>query len=258
MSIKLGYTDTGKGPAIVLIHGFCESKNYWTDAVTALSPQFRVITFDVPGYGESEAIDNFTLEAVADAFAWKLELLGVQKALFVGHSMGGYIALALAERHAGLMAGLCMFHSTAYEDSEEKKAQRDKTIRYLNDNGVEAFIRPFVPPLFYAKNRQKCEAAIAQITEEGLKLDLKVIAASVAAMRDRPERTHVLTDANYPVLYIVGKNDASVKLEDSISQLHLAPKSYAQILDDTGHQGFFEKQEETLAMLKAFAGIVFA
>ncbi len=192
---------------------------------------------------------------MAEAVHKLLLSLKLTKIILIGHSMGGYVAFAFAEKHAEMLSGLVLFHSTAYADPEEKKAQRTKTIKYLEEYGVEAFIRPFVPPLFYPPNRERCKEAIEKLTEIGLKIPLKVIADSAAAMRDRPDRSYVLTEAKYPVLYIVGKNDTAVKMEDSMAQSQLPAECYVQILGNTGHQGLFEKEAETLKMIEAFAKI---
>jgi len=251
----LAYSDNGKGNAIVFLHGYCESKAVWEAFDAVISRNNRVICIDLPGYGDSAPSPTLTIESMAAAVSEVIYALKIEKIILVGHSMGGYVGLAFAEKYNALIAGLCLFHSTSYPDSEEKKAQRNKTVTYLHQNSVEAFIRPFVPPLFYIANRIRCKNAIQKLIEIGLKTPLDVIANSAAAMRDRADRSQVLKDANYPVLFIIGKNDSSVKPEDSIAQSLLPQKSYLQILGDTGHEGLFEREEETIVMLKAFVSI---
>ncbi len=253
----LSFTDKGKGDAIVFLHGYCESKDVWQAFEASISKKNRVICIDLPGYGDSKPLANLTMESMAVAVFEVISSLKLEKLLLVGHSMGGYVALAFAEKHSESVIGLCLFHSSAYADSDEKKAQRDKTIKYLHDNGVESFIRPFVPPLFYVGNREKCKIAIQNLTDIGLKVSLEVIVNSAMAMRDRPDRTKVLKKAKYPVLFIVGKNDSAVKPEDSMAQSQLPTNSYVQMLGDTGHQGLFERESETLNMIKGFAKICF-
>lgn len=251
----LSYTDHGKGEAIVFLHGYCESKAIWSQFDTALSKIHRIVCIDLPGYGDSEAIEHLSMETMAESVYEVLNSLKLSKLILIGHSMGGYVALAFAEKHPGMLSGLVLFHSTAYADSDERKAQRNKTINYLQEYGVEAFIRPFVPPLFYPPNRERCKDAIQKLIEIGLRTPLKVIADSAAAMRDRPDRSHILTDAVYPVLFIVGKNDSSVKPDDSLAQSQLPSEAYVQLLGETGHQGLFEREVETVKMLEAFVKI---
>jgi pimeloyl-ACP methyl ester carboxylesterase len=253
----LSFTDNGNGNTLVFLHGHCESKEVWEVFDAQLSKSNRVICIDLPGLGASLPIEHLSMDSMADAVLEVLQKCEVGKITIIGHSMGGYVALAFAEKHPQMMAGLCLFHSTAYADSDEKKLQRDKTIKYLHENGVEAFIRPFVPPLFYSPNRERCKASIEKLIEIGLKTPLKVIADCAAAMRDRPDRTHVLSESKYPVLFIVGKNDTAVKAEDSMTQSLMPNQSYVQILGDTGHQGLFERESETIKMLEGFLKICY-
>jgi pimeloyl-ACP methyl ester carboxylesterase len=255
---QLNYIEKGKGQIIVLLHGFCETSIVWERTIQFLSSKYHVIAIDLPGYGKSAPLEKLSMESMAESVRQTVGKITDQKFILVGHSMGGYVALALAEKFPDLVAGLCLFHSTAWADSEEKKQQRNKTIQYLRDNGVEAFIKPFVPPLFYPQNRAKCAADIELLIKIGCNVPLQVVADSAAAMRDRPDRTHVLRNAIFPVLFILGKNDAAVKFEDSLAQINLPSESYIQILADTAHQGVFEREKETLTQLKAFSDIVFS
>lgn len=254
---NLSNKSTGAGPAVVFLHGFCESKEVWASCHAQLSDKYTVISIDLCNDIQSESHAELSIESMAEAVHSTVLALGINQYLLIGHSMGGYVALALAEKYPKALSGLCLFHSTAYADSEEKKLQRNKTIAYLHEHGVEAFIKPFVPPLFYPQNRKKCELAINELIEMGCKVPLPIIAACAAAMRDRPDRTIVLAEASYPVLFIIGKNDGAVKPEDVLAQAQLPAESYVQLLAATAHQGIFEKEVETVAMLRAFVAIAF-
>ena len=249
---------TGKGPALVLLHGFCESKEIWDEFATALSDEYTVICPDLPGFGASKSLAHVTMETLAEAVFKFLSGQKITEFVIVGHSLGGYVALALAEHNPIAIKGLGLFHSTSFPDSPEKKETRNKTAEFAKNNGVEAFIRPFVPPLFYPGNRERCKKDIEKLVEIGLKTPLQSIIDTTLAMRDRPDRTHVLSEAKYPILSIIGKNDGAVKLEDSLAQIHLPYKSYVQILGDTAHQGLFEKKEETIKMVRAFCESVYS
>ena len=254
---KLSLTDCGSGDPIVFLHGFCESKEYWDIIAEPLSGTNRVVCIDLPGFGKSLHTSELSIEDMAEEVAKALEKLEIGSFMLVGHSLGGYVSLALAENMPGFIKGLCLFHSTALPDSEEKKQQRNKTIKYLEENGVEAFIKPFVPPLFAPANRKRCDGDINKLIKTGLSTSIESIKNTTAAMRDRPDRTHVLSEAEYPVLFIIGKKDTTVKLEDILTQCHLPSESYVQFLGDTAHQGIFEKPQETLQMIHSFVRIVF-
>ncbi|MDX2190097.1 MAG: alpha/beta hydrolase [Bacteroidota bacterium] len=248
----LSYSVQGEGNAIVLLHGFCESKEIWTHFVPTLSKSNKVICIDLPGFGESINHKITTIEAMADSVHETLASIYISNFVLVGHSLGGYVSLAYAEKYGHHLKGLCMFHSTAYADSDEKKANRTKTAKFVQDNGVNAFIIPFVPPLFYPQNRKSCEKSIQLLTSIGCNTPIESIVNATIAMRDRKDRTDVIKNASYPVLYIVGKNDGAIKMEDSVSQCHLAPISQVIFLSDTAHQGLFEKEKETLLALENF------
>lgn len=250
----LSYTKDGDGPVIVLLHGFCEAKEYWDEALETLSKTFTVISLDLPGFGSSpELVGNITMELLAESVYNQLVAMEIKEFVLVGHSLGGYVSLAFLEKHSAMVKGLVMCNSTAFEDSEEKKLQRNKTIEFLDTNGLEAFIKPFVPPMFFPKNRKNCEPAIQKIIKMGLKASETGVKNAILAMRNRPDRTKVLIEAKFPVLYIVGKDDGSIKFQDSMAQCHLAPMSYAIFMDECDHQSIHEKPSETIGAIRSFS-----
>lgn len=253
---NLSYNLTGAGTSIVFLHGFCESKAVWESCHAQLSDNFTIISVDLPGYGNSDSVSNLSIETMADSVFSTLAALETEKCIVVGHSMGGYVALALAEKYPELMQGLCLFHSTAYPDGAEKKLQRTKTIKYLQENGVSSFIKPFVPPLFAPQNRVKCDTAIQKLIKIGLDVPLQVIEDSAAAMRDRPDRTDVLKNANYPVLFLAGDVDATIKLEDIEAQSKLPTQSKLVVLKNTAHQGIYESEKESIGALRDFGNMI--
>jgi len=249
---SLAYTDSGAGIPLVLIHGFCESKSIWQEFESELFSHFRVISLDLPGFGESPQLPLTTIETFADAVNGLLLELSIKKCVLVGHSLGGYVSLAFGEKYPDKLLGLGLFHSTAFADPEEKKQNRNKTIEFLKVNGVPAFIEPFVPGLFYPKYRKNHATAIHKLIEIGLGTSALSIIATTEAMRDRIDRTSVLKSLDVPVLFIVGKNDNAVPLESSLLQISLAKTTHVLILDETAHMGMFERKKETLDFLKGF------
>lgn len=247
------YSDQGKGKTVVLLHGFCESKEIWSDFEQKLAASYRVINVDLPGFGANVPIQQaVSIEEIAEEVKKILDKLGVRKAALVGHSLGGYVALALAEQYPDLVNGLCLFHSTALADSEEKKIARDKTIAFLEKYGVGAFISDFVALLFYKDSRRALEPEINKIIERAAQITTSTAVEVTKAMRNRKDRTHVLKNANYPVLFIAGKNDEAVPFEKILEQCWLPAKSTAVALDKTGHVGMIERPHETFYAIKGF------
>ncbi|TAG18983.1 MAG: alpha/beta fold hydrolase [Cytophagales bacterium] len=248
----LSYDRRGRGKVIVFLHGFCEAKEYWDDSIKVMSEHFTCISLDLPGFGSSAAIGIVSMETLAESVFYQLNSMEIDEFILVGHSLGGYVALALAEKHPKNIIGLVMCNSTAFADSDEKKLQRDKTIKFLDDNGLEEFVRPFVPPMFFPKNRKSCSKAIEEIIDMGLRADVNAVKATISAMKKRPSRISVIQNAKFPVLYIVGKDDGSIKMDDSILQCHQAAVSFVLFLDECDHQSIHEKFDIVIETILGF------
>ena len=253
------YTDAGEGETIVFLHGFCESKELWTDFVKPLQNQFRIVTLDLPGFGQNTETqpDDYSMEAMAEYVHKVIKQLQIKKPLVVGHSLGGYVALALAEAHPRLMSGMCLFHSSAKADTKEKKENRNKSIDFIKKHGVQLFMQSFVGPLFYPGNKKKCSGAIEKLTLIGAATPKETVIGVMKAMRDREKRTKVLKEAKYPILFILGKDDPAVPLEAALEQVHLPTNSMTYFLAETGHMGMFERTYETRKSLQKFAETIF-
>ncbi|RDC64641.1 alpha/beta fold hydrolase [Adhaeribacter pallidiroseus] len=126
-------TDSGgAGKVLVFLHGFCESKEIWEAFIQPFRETYRVIAIDLPGFGKNTAPRaSYSMEEAAAYVYQVLKALEIKKCVLVGHSMGGYAALAFAEKYRGMLSGLCLFHSSALPDSKEKKEARTKTIKFI-------------------------------------------------------------------------------------------------------------------------------
>ncbi|WP_369407157.1 alpha/beta fold hydrolase [Seonamhaeicola sediminis] len=120
--ITIFYTDHGKGSAIVLLHGFLENSNIWKPFIPQLSKKNRVVCIDLLGHGQTECLGYIhSMELMAEVVETVLKHLKIRRSIFVGHSMGGYVALAFAEKNPDNVKGLCLMNSTARSDTQEKK-----------------------------------------------------------------------------------------------------------------------------------------
>lgn len=244
-----------KMPVVVLFHGFCESKAIWQNFVPYLSEIAHVIVPDLPGFGENKALEEpITIEKMAEeVYRLLLDLQLDEGGILVGHSLGGYVSLAFAEQYPQWVKGLCLFHSTALADTEEKKKTRTKTVEFLEHNGIEAFNENFVPSLFYEKNRKPLQPAIEQSMQIANQTSVSTAIEVTKAMRERQDRTQVLKDATYPVMFIAGKEDQAVPLDTLKEQIWLPQgPTHVQVLPETAHMGMFEKEKETLTGLIGF------
>lgn len=250
---RLFYKDTGSGIPIVLLHGFCETHAVWDEFINHLQGDFRLLVPDIPGFGASDLPENNPLSLEHTALIlndWLTGNVG-EKVVVIGHSLGGYLALAMAFNRPGLFSGLGLFHSTAFSDTPDKKMNRNKAIEFVERNGVIPYISSFVPTLF----AHPAADAIEKMTAIAEKTRSATIIAYQQAMRDRPDRRDVLMSLNIPVLFIGGDKDGIIPPQDLGEQKKLVKMAEFHMLPDTGHMGMLENPKKTAEIVGDFAGL---
>ena len=129
------YSDSGEGNVIVLLHGFLENLNIWNKLADELKKTHRVIRIDLLGHGKTECLGYIhTMEEMAEAVKAVLDYLKTERYVIIGHSMGGYVALAFAEKYHNNIVGLCLANSTSKPDSDERKRNRNRAIAAVKQN----------------------------------------------------------------------------------------------------------------------------
>jgi pimeloyl-ACP methyl ester carboxylesterase len=243
--IIVSYNDEGQGSPIVLLHGFCGSKGYWDNVIFKLSEQFRVITLDLPGHGESANLEgNATIEEIADHIKELLDYLKVTKVTMFGHSLGGYITLAFAEKFGQMLNGFSLVHSTAFPDSEEAKKGREAGVEKVKKEGISAFIDGLIPKLFSPDNLEKNENDIQTAKKIGYSTSTEGAMKTLIAMKNRPNRNSVLEQAELPVLLIAGEKDQIIPSEKTFS---VSKSTIKQVLvKDSGHMSMYENPSELI------------
>ena len=247
---NISYADTGKGTAIVLLHGFLENKGMWDFYIPEFAKKNRVITIDLLGHGETECLSYVqTMEDNADAVHAVLSELRIRKAIFVGHSMGGYVALAFAELYPDTIKGLVLLNSTASADSEERKTNRDRAIKVVKHSFMN-FISLSIANLFSESNRERLASAIENVKKEALKTPLQGIVASLEGMKIRQDREVLLHLTPYPKLMILGEKDPVLNYEETKQQIENTAVKLVTFPD--GHMTHIENQDQLLIVLLAF------
>ena len=255
---KIFYRIEGKGKPVILLHGFAEDGNIWNKQLDFLKEKFLVIIPDLPGSGESEMLDGkFTLEDFAEVVKEIAnEVIFKQKEekqfTLIGHSMGGYITLAFAEKYSGLLTSFGLFHSSAFGDTEAKIAVRRKAISFIKKNGTEAFLKTSIPNLFSEETEKERPELIEQLYNIAKTISPEALIQYYEAMILRPDRIRVLLSFQKPVLFIIGKNDKAVPLESSLEQCYLPAISYVNILQHSAHMGMWEEEDLSNAFLDQF------
>ena len=246
----ISYSDTGKGTAVVLLHGFLENKKMWDDYIPVLSRKNRVITIDLLGHGDSECLGYVhSMEENAQVVRSVLNHLRIRKAVFVGHSMGGYVALAFADLYPNSTKGLVLLNSTAKADSAERKKNRDRAIVAVKQN-YGNFIRMSIANLFSEDNREKLNSEIEKVKKEALKTPLQGIVASLEGMKIRKDRTFILKENSCPKLLILGEKDPVLDFEETKSQIKNSTVKLIAFPD--GHMSAIENRDELKLVLLAF------
>ncbi len=247
---KISYSDSGTGNAIVLLHGFLENKKMWKVYVAFFSEKYRVITIDLLGHGESDPLGYVhEMEDNANVINEILEHLKIEKAIILGHSMGGYVGLAFAELYPQKIQKLVLLNSTSKEDSAEKKLNRTRAIKAVKQNYIN-FVSLAIANLFSENNRTRLAEEIEKAKTEALKTPLQGIIASLEGMKIRKDREWLLEQNRFPVLLILGKKDPVLSYEESLLQ---AENTSVQLVSfEDGHMSQIENKEELKPVLLEF------
>ena len=247
---NISYTDSGKGTAIVLLHGFLENKKMWDAFVPEFSKKNRVITIDLLGHGDTECMGYVhTMEDNAEIVHAVLVQLRIRKAIFVGHSMGGYVALSFAELFPEMIKGFVLLNSTSRADSEERKKNRDRAIKAVKQSYVN-FISLSIANLFSEGNRERLAKEIEFVKKEALKTPLQGIVASLEGMKTRVDREVLLHLTPYPKMLILGEKDPVLPYEETKSQIENTQVQLVTFPD--GHMSTIENQTELTTVLQKF------
>ena len=251
---NLFYRSIGSGKAVVLLHGFGEDGNIWNSIIEVLKDDFNLIVPDIPGSGKSEMLEgkDILLDDYAEAVKNILNNERISSCAFIGHSMGGYIALAFAHNYPELINALGLFHSTAFADEEEKKQTRLKAIEFIKKNGAHAFLKTAIPNLFSEKSQTHFYKEIDLLIENGKSFSDEALIEYYTAMINRNDTTEILKTLNKPVLFISGELDKAVPLQATLQQCHLPTISHIHILEDVGHMSMIENKKESTDDLQFF------
>jgi len=251
---KISYTDEGKGTAVVLLHGFLENKTMWKAFVPELAKKHRVITVDLLGHGDTECLGYVhVMEDQADMIYALMLFLKIRKIVLVGHSMGGYVALAFAELYPDHVKGLFLLNSTSRADSPERQANRDRAIVAVKQNYAN-FVRMSIANLFSEDNRERLAKEIEKVKLQALKTPLQGIVAALEGMKIRKDREVILHFAPYPMQLVLGQKDGVLLYEDNIDQIE-GTKVILTTFPD-GHMSHIENEKELKKVLTDFLKLV--
>lgn len=246
--INIFYTDEGKGNTMVLLHGFLENSSIWNEIKDIFKNNYRVITIDLLGHGQTGCLGYVhSMEAMAEAVQVVINHLKVKKFTIIGHSMGGYVTMAFAEKNPELLEGLVLMNSTAAADTEEKKKNRDRAIETVKKDH-KSFIRHSISNLFRPKNRKIFTAEIKFIKDEAMKIPLQGIIAALQGMKTRKNRTGILQNLACKKMIILGKKDPVLDYNSLLEQIQNIDIEIVECPD--GHMSYIENKSIAIQALK--------
>ena len=247
---KIAYDLKGKGTTLVFLHGFGENRQMWSK-YTGYFQEYQILTIDLPNAGDSEVMEA-SIARMAKVVNAVLMAEGIEKCILIGHSMGGYVALAFAKLYEAKLLGYCLFHSQPNADTEEKKQGRNKAIDFVKKHGSGPYFKGLMPMLFAKDYLKKEEAVIQKLIDFASQISSEGTINQLKAMRDRPDNQAVLKSSNVPVCFIIGENDVAIPAENSLNQTFLSNTADIHILPNVGHMGMLEAQLQTVGILNRF------
>lgn len=250
----LRVSDWGRGDkCVVLLHGYLESLDVWEDFGRLLSREMRVVAIDLPGHGVSEVKGEVhTMEFEADTVHAALESLGVARCTLVGHSMGGYVALAFLSKYADMLDGIVLFHSTPDPDSEEKREARRREIAIIKAGKKDILARSAPAAGFAPENRERCMADIEELSLQVQLTEDEGIVALLNGMIERPDSNELLLSSKVPQMFIFGRKDGYISLEKAEAIAARHPQARVEWLENSGHMGFIEEPGRSAEILADF------
>lgn len=247
------FKDHGKGNVLVFLHGFTETCDIWDNFSSELSDTFRIIAIDLPGHGKTGTFGEFhTMELIAGVVKEVLDHLHIRQCLLIGHSMGGYAALAFARLYPAMLNGMILFHSQTAADSAQAKANRDRAINLVKADHSN-FIHQFIPGLFSPENVIRYESQIAELILQASQITPASIIAALEGMKQRPDQTDVLAKVDFPVYFITGKKDTIIPASLVMQQAAIPSHSEVLLLGNVAHMGYIESRDITLQAVRGFA-----
>ncbi len=249
---SIAFIDKGKGRTVVLLHGYLGSSHIWEQTILNLSKSYRVVAIDLLGHGDTACIGYVhSMELMAKCVKAVMDSLHLKKYVIVGHSMGGYVALAFADLFPDNVRGLCLYHSTAYADSEEKKRDRTRAIQLVKRDR-KIYTASTIKNLFATKNLKYLKTEIAFALSIAKQTSVKGMVAALEGMKDRSDRDIILSLVEYPIMMVIGELDNVLSVSQLQEQSHFIKNKTILHLEHDGHFGFLESPRQSNKELRKF------
>ena len=252
--ITLAYSDQGTGLPIVFLHAFPLNRTMWAPQENALSSQFRIITIDLRGHGESDApLWRYTLEQSADDVRVLLDHLSIRQAVFVGLSMGGYILFAFYRKYADRVKGLILADTRAQADTPEGKHGRFLMAQTAYKEGPSAITDLMIPKLLSPMSIQTKLDLVQHVRAMIQGNQISGIAGDLMAMADRPDSVTLLSQITCPTQIIVGDLDQATPPSDAELLANRISNARLAVIPQAAHLANLEQPETFNRIVASFA-----
>ncbi|WP_103866272.1 alpha/beta fold hydrolase [Aquimarina sp. I32.4] len=249
-NIAIHYKTFGKGAPIVFLHGFLENTTMWEQTIDSLSDTYHCILIDLLGHGHTESMGYIhTMEDMAQAVKAVLDTLTVTNVTFIGHSMGGYVALACIDLFTDIASGLVLLNSTSLPDSPQRQQTRTRAIEIVKKN-PNAYTSMAIANLFAPKNRIKFDQEIKEIKDQASKISLQGIISGLEGMKIRKDRSSILANFEGSKIIVAGIKDPILPIDLVVKEAQLYKTDLIRL--DGGHMSYLENKEEYLRELRTF------
>ncbi|HKJ68475.1 MAG TPA: alpha/beta hydrolase [bacterium] len=252
-NIALHYVDEGQGKPVVLIHGFPFDHHLWDHQVNILSQTNRVIVPDLRGFGESDHPDEiYTMTQYAADIIALLDLLQIEKAVMAGLSMGGYVALAIADQFPERMDGLILSNTRSAKDTAAVRQNRYNTIEKINYDGTEFLIEEMIQKVLSKKTLKEKPEVVEFVEKMMRRQDAVGIKGALAGMAQRKDRTFILNALQVPVIVINGKKDSLISVIEAKRMARELSMGHLEVIPASGHLSNLVQPEKYNEILKRF------
>lgn len=247
---KVSFSDVGKGSVVVLLHGFLENSTMWKNIIPEFSKKNRVISIDLLGHGNSDCLGyTHTMEEQAAMIFAVLKHLQLRKYNIIGHSMGGYVALAFAKLYTKNVKGLCLLNSTFEQDDNERKKLRKRANKMAQSN-YKNLIRMSFINLFSEDSRTFLKDKIELAIKEALKTPIQGYIAANEGMILRENYKLFFTKAPFKKTIILGEKDWIINAKKMVTYAKKNAINYTLL--SQGHMSHIENEEELIDALREF------
>ena len=249
---QISYSVQGSGPAVVFLHGYLETKEVFESLLLHFSANYRCVAIDLPGHGSSGCThESLTMSEMADCVIRVFDELNIKDAAVVGHSMGGYVALEFAASYGPRVSGLCLFHSSPFADTDEKRVAREREKDIARQNRQELIYKNHFPKTFAANRVDEFGERIETLKVNALQMKPVGIIGALNAMQQRKNYVGWLEQFDKPFLYILGESDNFIPLS-ILDKIMMPASGKSVVLKNTGHMGFWEALDEVVLALGLF------